>query len=83
MPRPTNTVRETKVVVRKATLADSKAVVDLIVGLAEFERLEPPDSRAKRRIVRDIFGKKLATVLIASLGKKQVGYALYFYTYSS
>lgn len=83
MPKQTSPMRGTEIVVRKATRADSKAVVDLIVGLAEFERLEPPDPSAKRRLVKDIFEKKLARVLIASIGKNPVGYALYFYTYSS
>lgn len=83
MPRPTNTIGENMVVVRRAKRADAKTVVELVVGLADFERLEPPDRNAKRRLVTDIFDKKLASVLIASIGKRPVGYALYFYTYSS
>jgi GNAT superfamily N-acetyltransferase len=83
IPKQTNSTSETKIAVRKARRADAKAIVDLIVGLAQFERLEPPDSSAKRRLAKDIFEKKLAKVLIASIGRKPVGYALYFYTYSS
>jgi len=57
--------------------------VDLIIGLAQFERLEPPDPKAKERLAKDIFDKKLARVIVASIGGKLAGYALYFYTYSS
>lgn len=53
------------------------------MGLANFEHLEPPDTRAKRRIVQDIYSKKLVQLFLAHYGKEPVGYALYFYTYSS
>ena len=69
--------------IRRATRKDSRAFLDLVVGLAEFEHLEPPDASAKRRIVRDIFDKKRVNLLLAVTGKRSVGYALYFYAYSS
>ena len=69
--------------IRKARKADSKAVIDLITGLAKFERLKPPDSGGKVRLVRDIFSKKTANVFVATTGRKLIGYALFFYTYSS
>jgi GNAT superfamily N-acetyltransferase len=71
------------VVVRKATRADAKPINDLITGLARFERLKPPDANARARLSRDIFDRKLVNVFVAADGKKLVGYALYFYTYSS
>ncbi len=71
------------VAVRKATRADATAIVELVIALARFERLEPPDLEAKSRLVRDIFDRELANVFVARIGKKLVGYALYFYTYSS
>lgn len=70
-------------VIRKATKADSKAIVGLITGLANFEHLRPPDSRARIRLVKDIFDRKRAEVLVATSGETFVGYALFFYTYSS
>jgi GNAT superfamily N-acetyltransferase len=78
-----NTMRKTEALVRKATKADANALVGLVVGLAEFERLEPPDAEARERLVRDVFTRKLANVFVARFGKRLVGYALYFYTYSS
>lgn len=72
-----------KPTITKASRRDSDAFLDLLVGLANFERLEPPDADAKRRITRDIFVKKRAHLLVAKFGRRCVGYALYFYTYSS
>src|SRR6266571_3253853 len=83
LPSSSKPPRNAGVIVRKATRADANAVVDLIIGLAQFERLEPPDPKAKERLAKDIFDKKLARVIVASIGGKLAGYALYFYTYSS
>src|SRR6266581_2248631 len=83
LPRSSKPPRNVGVIIREATRADAKAVVDLIIGLAQFERLEPPDPKAKDKLTKDIFDKKLARVIVASIGGKLVGYALYFYTYSS
>jgi GNAT superfamily N-acetyltransferase len=83
LTRKVGTKNVSSIVIRKATGADSKAVIELIIGLAKFEHLKPPDSRAKIRLVKDIFGRKLAEVFVATLGGTFVGYALFFYTYSS
>lgn len=74
---------ETDVIVERAVKADGKTIIDLIVGLAKFERLKPPDRGAKVRLVMDIFDKKLVKVFVARVRKRLAGYALYFYTYSS
>ena len=67
----------------KPNRGDAEAVIDLVVGLARFEHLRPPDSKAKTRLAKDIFDRRLVNVLVAKRGKQLVGYALYFYTYSS
>ncbi len=69
--------------IRKATRADSKEFLKLLTIFAKWEHFEPPDAKAKARIIQDIFQKKLANLLIATSRKKLVGYALYFFTYSS
>ncbi len=71
--------------VRYATRKDSPGVIDLLVALANFEHLDPPDSASRKRILRDIFSKKIVKLLVAvdDDTKKLVGYALYFFTYSS
>ncbi len=73
-----------KIKVHKAKKSDSKEILMLIDELAEFEKLTPPDSKAKKRLINDAFGKKpLYYVLLAKDGDKPVGYAFYFFTYSS
>ncbi len=68
----------------KAAKSDSTEILRLIDELAEFEKLPPPDKMAKRRLLRDAFGKNpLFNVLLAKEGSASVGYAFYFYTYSS
>jgi GNAT superfamily N-acetyltransferase len=71
--------------VRYARREDSPGVIDLLVALANFEHLEPPDSASRKRILRDIFSKKLVKLFVAvdNDSKKLVGYALFFFTYSS
>ncbi len=55
----------------------------MVVGLADFERLEPPNRSAQTRLVRHVFDRKLASLFVAVYDGKLVGYALYFNTYSS
>lgn len=68
---------------RRATPKDGPAFLELLVELARFEHLEPPNAEGKGRIIQDIFKRKKARLFIATSEKKSVGYALYFYTYSS
>jgi ribosomal protein S18 acetylase RimI-like enzyme len=73
--------------IRKAKKSDAKAFLGLILELAEFEKLPPPDKKAQKRLIKDTFSDKpLINVLLAfdkSSGNKPVGYAIYFFTYSS
>jgi len=55
----------------------------LLLALAEFEHLEPPSSDGQKRILIEIFEKKRLNLFVASERGRLVGYALYFYTYSS
>lgn len=72
-----------KVSVRRGRRSDSKEFINLVVALAEFERLDPPTAAGKRRLVDDIFRRRRVSLFVASRDKKLVGYALYFYNYSS
>ena len=54
-----------------------------MLALAEYEKLDPPSPAGRRRLVEDVFRKKKIRLFVAVDGKKLVGYALYFYTYSS
>jgi len=72
------------ITVRKAHPQDASTLLDLIRGLAEYEKLPPPDPAAQERLINDIFST--SPRLEAFLGQyegKAVGYALVFETYSS
>src|SRR5437870_11034733 len=72
------------VVVRPATPADSEVIIQLIVALAEFERLPPPDEAAQGRLLADAFGAhRRFEVFLAELDDQVVGYAFVFETYST
>jgi GNAT superfamily N-acetyltransferase len=77
-------IPEQKITVRKATLSDSEAILDLVRGLAEYEKLSPPDAAAQKRLIRDMFSDPpRISALLAEADGAPVGYAFYFFTYSS
>ena len=70
--------------IRKARKTDFKKVFSLIKELASFEKLQPPDAKAEKRLFKDAFGRNPAyKMLVAEDGKDIIGYAFYFYSYSS
>jgi len=44
---------------RRAKPTDAPALVKLIVALAEFEKLTPPNAAARKRLIKDGFGPRL------------------------
>lgn len=70
--------------IKKAKKDDKSSILTLINELADFEKLTPPDKKSQKRILKDAFGKNpLFYILIAKETEKAVGYAFYFFTYSS
>jgi len=58
--------------------------VGLINKLAEYEKLEPPDDDAKKRLRQDcLSGKPKYQAFIGKIGVIPVSYMIYFFTYSS
>ncbi len=56
----------------------------LIDKLAEYEKLDPPDEEAKRRLLRDCLSEKPKyEAFIGKISNKPVSYIFYFFTYSS
>lgn len=51
--------------------------------LAKFEGLNPPSPAARRRLTDDVLRRRRVRLFVAVDGKTPVGYALYFYNYSS
>ena len=73
-----------KIKIRKAKESDLNDILRLITELAEFEKLNPPDRSANKRLRKDAFSNNPSfKILLAESGKKIIGYAFYFLTYSS
>jgi GNAT superfamily N-acetyltransferase len=71
------------IVIRKGRKADANEFIGLVLALAEFENLDPPSDGGRKRLVEDVFEKRRINLFVAAEGKRLLGYALYFYTYSS
>ncbi len=71
------------IAVRRGSRADSTRFVGLVRELAKFEKLEPPNEEGEKRLLTDVFDKKRLGLFVAADGRELVGYALYFFTYSS
>jgi GNAT superfamily N-acetyltransferase len=70
--------------VRRATARDAPVVLALIRGLAEYERLAHTVTATAAAIRRHGFGRRrYFEALICRRGQRPVGFALYFFTYST
>jgi len=72
--------------IRRATPQDAPALIRLIIALAEFEKLTPPDAAAQQRLIEHGFGaapRFEAWLAFSDSSGEPVGYALVFETYSS
>jgi GNAT superfamily N-acetyltransferase len=68
-----------------ATKKDVPLIRDLILELADYERARPGEAPVTEKDLADtLFGKRpAAEVLIAYLGDKPAGFALFFHNYST
>ena len=76
----------TNITIRRAERADAETVIGLIIALAEFENLPPPDAEAQARLIAHGFGPepKFEVMLAEAEGAPSpVGYALLLQTYST
>ncbi len=69
--------------IRKGKKGDSEQFIRLLFELAKFERLDPPSPAGRKRLLEDLFKRRRINLFVAADGKRLVGYALYYYTYSS
>jgi GNAT superfamily N-acetyltransferase len=71
---------------RPATREDAPGLISLIIALAVFEELEPPDAGAQQRLVDHAFGERkyFEPWLAFAEGRTEpVAYAILFTTYST
>jgi GNAT superfamily N-acetyltransferase len=72
------------VVVRALSDADVPRWLELIDGLADYEKLARPDAEARQRLATDALSDPPRfRSLLAEVDGEIVGYAIFFFTYSS
>lgn len=72
------------VTVRELRQADVPRLLELIDGLADYEKLARPDAGARERMAADAMRKPPRFhALLADVDGESVGYAIYFFTYST
>ncbi len=70
--------------VRKLEPQDVPALLELIDGLADYEKLARPDAGARERLAKDAASDPPRFhTLLAEIDGEPVGYAIYFFTYST
>jgi GNAT superfamily N-acetyltransferase len=70
--------------IRKATVHDTAVICQFIRDLAEYERLSHEVVVDEIRLREHLFGPRpYAEVLLAEEGAEPVGFAFYFYSYST
>ncbi|WP_020674466.1 GNAT family N-acetyltransferase [Geopsychrobacter electrodiphilus] len=70
--------------VRKAGPEDAQLILNFIAELAKYEEAEHQVLATRESILESLFSKNAtAKALICSLHNKPIGYAVYFYNYST
>jgi len=74
----------TTVQIRPATERDASLILDMIKGLAEYERLSHAVMATEQTIRESLFGAQpAADVIIAWVSDEPAGFALFFHNYST
>jgi len=69
---------------RRATEADVPTILELIRGIAEYERLSHEVEATEALLRRHGFGSRpIFEAILAEVGGRAVGFALYFFTFST
>jgi GNAT superfamily N-acetyltransferase len=69
--------------IRTAEAEDAPLIVELIRGLAEYEKMQDEVFVTEELLRENLFEKKQAEVLLAEYKGETVGYALFFPTFST
>ena len=69
-------------VIRRGTAADAKAIFDMIYGLAVYEKMEDQVTGSVESLASDI-ENGYAHTFVLDVDGKTVGFALYFFNYST
>ena len=78
------TTDSSRITVRKATREDAPAILTLVDALAAYEKLDPPDEKAREQLIRDMTSERPRfDAYLAEISGRAIGYAFVFETYSS
>jgi GNAT superfamily N-acetyltransferase len=81
---PPRRARAGALTISRATERDAPVILALIQGLAEYERLAHEVQATLARVRRHGFGRRrYFDALICRRGRAPIGFALYFFTYST
>ena len=69
--------------IRETTEEDCSLILSLIKEIAEYEKMSDQVVATEESLKESIFENKRAEVVILELNGEAVGYALYFYNYST
>lgn len=69
--------------IRIAEEDDAPAIYEMIMGLAEYEKMTDVMVATEELLRENMFRKKQAEAIIAEYNGAPVGYALFFYTFST
>lgn len=69
--------------IRKANKADVGAILELIRGIAVYEKMEDQVIATQESVSNAMFGENVTKCLLAEQDGVIVGFALYFYNYST
>ena len=69
--------------IRETTEEDCSLILSLIKEIAEYEKMSDQVVATEESLKESIFRNKRAEVVILELNREAVGYALYFYNYST
>lgn len=77
-------MRQSKLSIRKATVEDCSTILKFILELASFEKLAHEVVATEAQLKETLFGvKPYAQVIIAEWEGEPVGFALFFFNYST
>lgn len=69
--------------IRKAVRSDAPLIMDFIMGIARYEKMENEVVADVKMLEQQIFDEHRAEVIFVMEDKKEVGFALFFYNFST
>ena len=72
-----------KISFRIATREDAPIILNFIKGIAEYEKLSDEVITTNEDLIEALFNRKIGKVIFLLLDNKEIGFALYFYNFST